>query len=177
MTPRLIGAHIRNHRYAADGTPLRSSHRSTFEDCIWFDHPLVDGTHSKALFRNCKFDSLHNLHLVQTSIILCRAWYIENCQFIGSRVHQLFVKAKVRSCRFELSLIQNLSARGVIDSYFELCRVRLHPQEASVWENCHFVDCQFDRLGKSKFRNCQFIDCRFPDGTTTLPPEHLLPSS
>lgn len=169
MTSRLIGVDLTKLSYSKNDAMIRASSRSSFHTCAWFDHPLYEGTHSKGLFRACKFDSLQRIHFIQVSFVHCRAWLVENCSFYGVRVHLLFVKTQVVACRFELSLIQHLSSRGVQDSVFELCRIRMHPQENSVWEGCHFIGCDFERIGQVLFRNCTFDGCRFPAGEN-MPP-------
>lgn len=169
MSARFIGKELQELRYRAGDAMVRASSRSSFLTCSWFDHPLTDGTHSKGLFRACKFDAVDSTHFVQVSMVQCLAWKLERCRFIGSRIHHMFVKRTISHCFFEMSLIQHLSSKGVSHSRFELCRIRLHPMEASTWSNCHFQNCIFERIGDVKFLHCTFDGCRFPDGSTEPP--------
>lgn len=174
MTTRILGMELRELQYRSRDAMLRTSSRSLFVSCSWFDHPLAHGTHTNCLFRGCKFDAVSTLHFVHVALIDCRAWTIARSRFIGCRIHHVFVKRTVEHCHFELSLIQHLSSKGVSHCRFELCRLRLHPMEASTWSNCHFQQCVFERLGDVQFVNCTFDGCRFPDGGSTPPASALV---
>lgn len=148
---------------------IRASSRSSFHTCVWYDHPLSEGTHSKGLFRTCKFDVLQRVNFIQVSFVHSRAWSIRDCTFYAVRFHLMFVKTEIQDCHFELSMIQHLSSRGVQNSVFKLCRIRVHPRETSTWKDCHFIACEFDRTGQVVFENCTFDSCRFPHGASQPP--------